>query len=141
MARQLKGNPSIISRPNRGVRKFVPGRTSCSLCGEVLHRGDTPRPGADRTWRHGGGCPSDTEYSKRLRSDQVNAAVISMTEVLVSGSDDLWDDLAISVEYEPNGVLARALAIVASSEPQAPGSLYLKDRLRLAQAPEDLRKD
>jgi hypothetical protein len=129
VARQLKGNPSIITRPDQGVRKFVPGRTKCSLCGEVMHRHDSPRPGAGRLWRHGDGCPPDTEYAMRLRAEKVNTVAPGLAASLVSGSDELWEELALSVELEPAGVLASSVTVAVRDSPDAPGAVYLRKRL------------
>ncbi len=76
-------------------------------------------------WRHGDGCPSHTGYSRELRNEQVNAAAAGLAEALLSGDEDLWEQLALSVEFEPTGVMALALAIVVSRSPEAPGAGYL----------------
>lgn len=129
MPRQLKGNPSIVTRPDQGVRKFVPGRTKCSLCGEVLHRHDSPRPGAGRLWLHGDGCPPDTAYAMRLRAERVNTVSADLVASLLSGSEELWEELALSVEFEPAGVFASSVKVAVSESPDAPGAVYLRKRL------------
>ena len=128
MPRQLKGNPSIISRPNQGVRKFSPGRTKCSRCGEALQREDDPRPGAGRAWRHGRNCPADSQQDTELNSAGQASTVAFLGRAVTSGTKDLWEEIALSIEFEPMGLMAQALTGVLLTNPEAPGVKYLNNR-------------
>lgn len=65
----------------------------------------------------------------RLRAEKVNTVAAGLVTSLVSGSEELWEELALSVEFEPAGVLASSVQAAVSDSPDAPGAVYLRKRL------------